>query len=164
MVARHKGANVVLLEINEYRLSVARELGFDTVNSKTENAVESVMSRTNGEGVDIVFEVTGSKPAAAMMTELVRVRGTISIVGVFNASEPPAVNLHRFFWRELHLHGSRVYEGCDFKEAIALAASGAIPLKTLISEKVTFDTLGNACVRLLGGEPFMKILVDCQKS
>jgi 2-desacetyl-2-hydroxyethyl bacteriochlorophyllide A dehydrogenase len=164
MVARHKGANVVLLEINEYRLSVARELGFDTVNSKTENAVESIMSRTDGEGADIVFEVTGSKPAAAMMTELARVRGTISIVGVFNASEPPPVNLHRFFWRELHLHGSRVYEGCDFKEAISLAASGAIPLEKLISGKVTFHTLGNACVRLLGGEPFMKILVDCQKS
>ena len=50
------------------------------------------------------------------------------------ATEPKAVDLFRFFWREIKLIGARVYEPLDFDEAIALAASGNLPLEQMITQ------------------------------
>ena len=39
------------------------------------------MDYTDGRGVDVVFEVSGSAAGAKIMTELPRIRGRIVIVG-----------------------------------------------------------------------------------
>jgi 2-desacetyl-2-hydroxyethyl bacteriochlorophyllide A dehydrogenase len=160
MVARYRGARVTILEINEFRLKLAAELGFDVIHSQKENPVDAIMKRTDNVGADVVFEVTSSSAGAALMTELVRVRGTISIVGIF--SQPVPVNLFRFFWREINAHGSRVYESCDFKEAISLAASSVLPLERIVSERITLEGLAGALERLVAGQDLMKILVECR--
>jgi hypothetical protein len=66
-----------------------------------------------------------------MMTKLPRTRGRIVVVAIY--AEAPKVDLFRFFWRELRLAGARVYEPEDFEAAIALAASGRLPLEKLIT-------------------------------
>ena len=75
----------------------------------------------------MVFEVTGSAAGAEMMTKLPRTRGRIVVVAILR--QPAKVDLFRFFWRELKLIGARVYEPEDFEAAIALAASGRMPLE-----------------------------------
>jgi 2-desacetyl-2-hydroxyethyl bacteriochlorophyllide A dehydrogenase len=158
LVAKQAGARVLISEVNPYRLNLARNLGLEVVNPKETDLNELVLKRTNGTGADVVFEVTGTAPGAAVMTQLVRVRGRIVIVGVFG--DPPKVDLFRFFWRELHLCGARVYEPEDFEKAIDLAAGGAFPLERLISARWPVAELQKAFEQIEAGTDLMKVLIN----
>lgn len=55
--------------------------------------------------------------------------------------------------------GARIYEPEDFEKAIALAASGALPLDRIITRVVPLDELENGLRELEGGGEAMKILI-----
>ena len=75
---------------------------------------------TGGTGADVAFEVSGSPDAAALVTEVVRVWGTVSIIAIH--SEPVPFHLYSLFARELKVHGSRLYTRAAWEEAIRLVA------------------------------------------
>jgi len=158
LVGKQAGAKILISEVNPFRLNLAKELGLEVVNPKETDLNEFVMKRTGGTGADVVFEVTGTAAGAAAMTPLVRVRGRIVVVGVFG--DPPKVDLFRFFWRELHLCGARVYEAEDFEKAIDLAARGAFPLERLISARWPVTELQKAFEQIEAGTDLMKVLID----
>lgn len=162
LICRHIGARVLITEVNPFRLKLAREFGFEALNPTEADVPEFVTKQTGTAGADVVFEVSGSPAGAEMMTKLARVRGRIVIVAIF--SEIPKVNLFQFFWRELRLLGARVYEPQDFEQAIALAASGALPLSRLVTEVCPLEDLESALRRLESGGEVMKILVRCSES
>jgi 2-desacetyl-2-hydroxyethyl bacteriochlorophyllide A dehydrogenase len=159
MVARTKGARVVLSEVNPYRLALARELGLEAVDPRSTDLLELVTEQTGGAGADVVFEVSGSTAGAEMMTKLPRTRGRIVVVAIF--PEPPAVDLFRFFWRELKLVGARVYEPLDFENAIQLAASGALPLDRMVTTTIPLQELAVGFREMERGGDVMKVLVEC---
>jgi len=146
LVAKQTGANVLISEVNPARLQLADSLGLTTVNPREANLVAEVDQFTNGAMADVVFEVSGVQAGVDAMTQVARARGRIVMVAIH--AEPKAVDLFRFFWRELRLIGARVYEPQDFDEAIRLAASGELPLEPLITQvspladaKSVFDTI-----------------------
>jgi (R,R)-butanediol dehydrogenase/meso-butanediol dehydrogenase/diacetyl reductase len=159
LVARSKGARVVVSEVNPFRLNLAREFGLDAVNPQETDLVRKVEEETATAGADVVFEVSGSAAGAEMVTKLPRTRGRIVVVAIF--AQPPKLDLFRFFWRELKLCGARVYEPQDFEEAIALAASGSLPLDRIVTGVRPLDGLADAMHQLEGGGPVMKILMQC---
>jgi 2-desacetyl-2-hydroxyethyl bacteriochlorophyllide A dehydrogenase len=146
LVARQKGANVMISEVNKNRIEFIQSLGFQTVNPMEQDLVKTVEEFTNGAMADVVFEVSGVQAGVTSMTQLPKVRGRIVMVAIH--SEPKAVDLFRFFWREIKLIGARVYEPEDFDEAIELAASGTLPLDKMITQvspledaKKVFETI-----------------------
>ena len=157
MVARHRGARVVVAELNPFRLELLRRLGLDAVGPDVD-VVAWTREWTGGDGVDVAFEVTGNVKAVRAMTEVVRVWGTISIVAIH--AEPLPVNLYQFFARELTMHGSRLYARADWDEAIRLAAEGAVALAPLVSRRIPLESLQEGMEQALGGGPVMKVLVD----
>ena len=160
LVARAAGANVLLSEVSQWRLDLAKDMGFDVVNPIEEDVVAVVETRTGGAGADVVFEVSGAKAAIEQMTQLPRTRGRI--VNVAIVPDPQPVDLFRFFWRELELIGARVYEAEDFDQGIALAASGDLPLERIITEVFPLERFEDALGLMESGERTMKVLMDCQ--
>ena len=158
LVARQRGANVIVSEINPYRVALARRLGMEAVNPNEQDLVELVMRRTNSAGADIVFEVSGSQAGAAIMTELLRTRGLAVIVAIF--ARKPEIDLFRLFWRELRLQGVRVYESQDFSAAIELAASAELPLDELITDIRPLSALQSGFEAMDSGGQVMKILLE----
>lgn len=159
LVAKQKGANVLISEVNPTRLQLADSLDLATVNPKETDLVAHVEQFTGGAMADVVFEVSGVQAGVTAMTQLPRVRGRIVMVAIH--AEPKPVDLFRFFWRELKLIGARVYEPEDFEEAIQMAASGTLPLDALITQispladaKAVFDTIDN-------NPAGMKYLLQC---
>lgn len=132
LVAKHKGANVLISEVNPARLQLAESMGLATINPKETDLVTEVEQFTNGAMADVVFEVSGVAAGVQAMTQVARARGRIVMVAIH--AEPKPVDLFRFFWRELRLIGARVYEPEDFEEAIRLATSGELPLDQLITQ------------------------------
>ena len=158
LVARAKGANVILSEISPYRIDFAKSLGFDAINPKEADLVKHIQTKTDGRGADVVFEVTGSAAGAATMTKLPRVRGRIVVVGIH--PNPNPVDLFQFFWKELELKGARVYEDEDFGAAIKLADSGDLPLDSIITETKPIDEARAAFERMDASGDVMKILLE----
>jgi Zn-dependent alcohol dehydrogenase len=56
-----------------------------------------------------------------------------------------------------------VYEPEDFETAIALAASGTLPLDRIVTSVQPLETLSDAMHQLEQGGPVMKILVRCSE-
>lgn len=159
LVARSKGARVLISEVNDFRLALASDLGFETVNPRENDLVATVEEKTGGAGADVVFEVSGSSGGAEMMTKLVRTRGRIVVVAIF--AEPPKIDLFQCFWRELRIIGVRVYEHEDYEEAIRLVSSGNVAFDRLISDVRPFERLKETFEQMTEGGNIMKVLIDC---
>ena len=157
LVARQRGAHVRVAEINPWRVALLQQLGFETIGPG-DNPVEVVREWTSGNGVDVVFEVSGSPDAVRLVTEVVRVWGTVSIIAIH--SEPVVMNLYPMFARELTMQGSRLYTRAAWVEAIQLMASGTIQAGPLVSRLIPLEQLQQGMEDALGGGPVMKILVD----
>ena len=157
MVCRARGAEVITTELNAYRLDLLKRLGLDTTGPDAD-VVKLVREWTDGVGVDVAFEVTGNASAVRRLPDVVRVWGTISIVGIH--AEPVPVNLYEMFARELTMHGSRLYAREDWEEALRLAAAGAVTLAPLVSGHIPLEDLGAAMEQTFAGAPVMKVLVE----
>lgn len=157
MVARERGAQVVVAELNSFRLDMLESLGLRTIGPDAD-VMQYVAEWTGGNGVDVAFEVTGNPAAVRLVTDVVRVWGTVSIVAIH--SEPMPVNLYQMFARELTMHGSRLYGREDWEEAIRLAASGAVTVGPLVSRRIPLEAVQEGMEQALGGGPLMKVLID----
>lgn len=159
LVAKHKGARVIVTEINPFRIALLKQLGLEVYDPRTTDISALVQSETNDAGADVVFEVSGTPAGAELMTKLPAVRGRIVMVAVF--PKPVPVDLHKFFWRELRLIGTRVYEPRDFDEAIALLTYTQIPFRQLITGVYPLEGLQKGLLEMEQGAEVMKILIDC---
>lgn len=161
IIARNRGADVLISEVASSRLALAAEFGFATVNPTTQDLALTVAEWTAEAGADIAFEVSGSVPGVKAMTDVLRRRGRGVVVGIHPKSPP--VDLFQVFWKELQLIGARVYQRSDFEEAVRLVADGAIPVDALISDVISLEKTAEAFERLANGENVVKILVASER-
>jgi (R,R)-butanediol dehydrogenase/meso-butanediol dehydrogenase/diacetyl reductase len=157
LVSRHRGARVKVVEINPHRIQMLSRLGLETVGPG-EDVVRTVNEWTDGNGADVAFEVTGNAAAARIVTDVVRVWGTVSVIAIH--ATPVPVNLYTVFARELTMHGSRLYTRAAWEEAIRLASTGAVAAGPLVSRVIPLEDLQKGMEEALGGGPVMKVLVD----
>ena len=159
LVAIEKGATVILSEVNESRLSLAKSLGIKTVDPTKQNLPEVVGELTDGKMADCVFEVSGSAPGVEVMTELPNVRGRLVMVAIH--PQPKPVNLFKFFWSEIKMIGARLYEEQDFDEAIELASTGKLHLDKLITEVNPIEKVQETFEAIDSNPDGVKYLIQC---
>lgn len=83
-VAKAAGASqVIALDLNDYRLDLAKEMGATTViNSRNEDPLQVVKELTNGHGVDVVCEMSGHPIAMNQGFKMVTNGGRVSILSL----------------------------------------------------------------------------------
>lgn len=161
IVLKNAGASrIIISDVDQERLDICSEFGFETVNVRKKDLEEYVDEQTNGVGVDIVFECSGSAPAAGQMTKVCRIGGTICLTGVHK--EPHSVNLQDVNFKEQTLVGSRVYTKREFGQAVKYAASIADELEKVVTHIVDLED-ADTVFDLIGDpkESTLKVLVDC---
>ena len=86
-VARHAGArNVVITDVNEYRLALAREMGVTRAVNVAQQSLEDVMTELGmTEGFDVGLEMSGNSTAFSQMLKLMNHGGKVSILGIPSA-------------------------------------------------------------------------------
>ena len=156
LVARARGADVLLVEPDETRRTLASDLGLAAF---TPDEVD-VLGHTGGVGAEVVFEVSGSAPGILAATQHAAIRGRVVVVAIF--PEPRPVALFDLFWKELDVRGARVYEPEDFEAAIELLADPSLGLERLITAVEPLERVPEVFAELSSGRPAMKILVDCR--
>ncbi|WP_417900499.1 L-threonine 3-dehydrogenase [Bacillus haimaensis] len=83
-VAKAAGASqVIAIDLNEYRLDLATKMGATTViNAKENNPVDLVMELTDGNGVDVICEMSGHPIAMNQGFKMVTNGGRVSILSL----------------------------------------------------------------------------------
>jgi (R,R)-butanediol dehydrogenase / meso-butanediol dehydrogenase / diacetyl reductase len=160
VIAEARGADVRVVEIDPFRRSVFVDLGIGVTDPNDGSLQDLVERWTDGAGVAVAFEVSGSQGGLDSAVSLLGARGRLVVVGIH--VQPRPVDLKRVFWRELEIVGARVYEPSDFTAAVALVADGTIPVEAIVSEIVPLRMVGDAFDSLAAGGRVMKVLVDCR--
>ena len=158
MIARIAGASqVIVTEVLEYRVKLAKKLGFCVIDSSKSNVVEKVCEMTKGRGVDVVFDTAAVPQVASQLVSLIRPRGKIVIIGLYK--EPSPVDLLDMIFKEAHLLGSRVYSEIDFEKAADLVTSGKIKIESLITHRLSLKEVKEGIKLLEKGKNVMKVVV-----
>jgi len=153
---QHAGVKTILIsDINQFRLDMAKNLGFDVIDASKYDVVEEIASRKNGEGADVVFEVAGSESSAMQMSNITRSRGKIILVSVHKV--PHAVDLRDINFKEISLIGTRVYTRADYAEAIKIIDS--TPLLSLVTHKMSLEQAPEAFTLMRNHDDVCKILL-----
>lgn len=162
LVAGISGAGSVLVsEPQPARREVLGKLGIETLDPGSVELTEVVTDRTGGEGVDVVFELSGADPAIAAAPLLAGVRGTVLLGAIIGHS--PAVSLATVTLREQTLLGARVYQSRDMDDAIRILDEGRIPAETIITHEMPLkDSLSEGFEVLRSGSDAMKIVINVQ--
>lgn len=136
MTARTYGAGHIVvtgLKKDGRRLELARELGADvSIVADEEDVTKIVREITDGQGAEIVVEISGSADAVRSSVNLVRNCGTIVLTG---AGYPPVeIDLAgEVMMRQLAVLGCRGDPTPCWVEAIRILDSGQINVEPIIS-------------------------------
>jgi propanol-preferring alcohol dehydrogenase len=125
--AKAMGLHVAALDVTEEKLALARSLGAEvTVNATAADAAAKVVRQTGG-GAHGVLVTAVSPPAFSQALQLVRRKGTVSLVGL-----PPgdfATPIFDIVLKRITVRGSIVGTRKDLAEAIEFAAEGKVKVR-----------------------------------
>jgi threonine 3-dehydrogenase len=140
-VAKAVGARkIIAVEVNEYRLNLAKELGADLViNPLEEDVVERIMSETDGLGVDVVAEMSGNEKAIQQAFKYIKLGGRMAMLGIPN--NKVSLNIaDDIVFKGITIHGivgRKMYE--TWHQVQGLIESGRLDLDKIITHRIKFS-------------------------
>lgn len=153
MLAKASGADVIVTDVVDSALDLARELGADAVvNGDDEDAVARVMDFTGGRGADIAFECCGGPSMPKTLpqaTKMARRGGKVIIVGGFDEGET-AIPLE---WQRIQMSEIKLIPSASFAfrdiypeqgMVVELLAEGKLDAAKLITHRFPLDRINEA--------------------
>lgn len=138
-----RGAKVIGTTRNEFRHSLAMQLGADTVIDPTSSGgVSQIMQLTNGKGVDKVIECSGDEINQQLALASVKRKGEIAFIG---ESSGFSFDLSKYLLRKgLTLHGIWHWNLNDTDEMIDLIRASKQKINTLITHIFPLEKIEEA--------------------
>lgn len=137
-ICRRNGARtVVVTDVNDYRLEMAKKMGATEVVNVAREKIESVFERHRiVEGFDVGLEMSGSPQALSSMVSLMRNGGKIALLGIL--SKPANVDFNDIIFKGLTvqgIYGRRMYE--TWYKMMAMV-EGGLDLTPIITHRFHF--------------------------
>jgi len=158
--ARAAGASVLITDLSEHRLEIARRCGLPATSNPGVEDLATASRRVFGEqGFDLAFECVGVEATLDAAVANLAKGGRLIVVGVFG--DKPRVDLGLVQDRELSIAGTLMYQRPDYEQAVAWIASGDIVTEPLMSEHFALDQYMDA-YRFIDRERerTMKVFID----
>ena len=160
MAARIFGVKrVTVLEMSERRISAARVCGAtQVIHAGREDALQQALEITGGAGFDLVLECVGQASSVLMAGRLVRTRGHLVVLGVFE--KPAAIDLTDLVFREKIISGSMSGYGF-YDQTITMMSDPRFRGDVLITDRIGLGDLVGKGYRALLDEKdrHIKIIV-----
>ena len=158
-IARHVGArHVVITDINEYRLALARRMGVTRAVDAGREELRDVMAELHmTEGFDIGLEMSGAPSAFVSMLEHMNHGGKIALLGI-----PPAstvIDWNQVIFKGLEIkgiYGREMFE--TWYKMVAMLQSG-LDLGPIITHRFPVDDYREGFETMLSGESG-KVILD----
>ena len=139
LVAKRAGARkVVITDLNDQRLQIARRMGVDvTVNPRTTTLDETMAAIGMTEGFDVGLEMSGAAPAFRDMVRTMNNGGKIALLGI--APTAFEIDWNQVIFKMLTIkgiYGREMYE--TWYKMIGLVQAG-LDLSPLITHRIGID-------------------------
>jgi len=166
VLRRSPARRLISVDIDPFRLGIARELGADVVLDPMNcNVLDEVKALTGGRGADKVLEAIGhpapipGQPAPTTLAlELVRSAGQVTLLG--QGEQTDTAYWREFVLKEATVLTSRLNLG-DFPRAISLLEAGHLHPDKLITHRVPLEGAPAAFADLAARRPGMvKVVVE----
>lgn len=151
-VAKRLGAHaVVAIDVNEFRLALAEEMGADAVIRGTgPEAAAQVQKMTDGLGADVVLEMSGHPDGIRTGFHLLRKGGRVVLLGL--SKEPVKLDLNELVIfkeaRVFGINGRRMFE--TWYEMAALLRGG-LDLSPIVTHRYSLHDYEEAFTTLQSG-------------
>lgn len=161
--AQAMGADVMITDINEFRLEIASRCGIKhCVHTGREDLATAVQRSFGSDGADAILECVGAQETIQQAISVSRKGGAVVVVGVFG--EKPVVDVGLIQDKELSVNGTLMYKAQDYRRAIRLLVSGTVDPLPLITHRFPFSQYGAAYEHIeRSGTTSMKVLIDVEK-
>ena len=158
-IAKHAGAkNVVVTDINEYRLELARKMGVThAVNSKNLTIAEVQKELGMSEGFDVGMEMSGNSKALKEMISNMAHGGKIALLGLF--AEQLEIDLNYVIHNMLTfkgIYGRQMYESWY---AMSVMIQSGLDISPVITHKFAAADFEEAFATVQSGNAG-KVILD----
>ena len=132
LAAKQKCKKIVVADILDNRLALAKEYGADAVvNTKNESLAEFTEKFTEGRGFDVCIEACGAPETFLGCIDSAAFAGSIILIG--NGKRDTTFLHSIILKKELNIHGSRNALKDDFINNIELVAEGRADVMKMVS-------------------------------
>jgi threonine 3-dehydrogenase len=143
-ICKHVGArNIVITDINEYRLDLARKMGATRAVNVAQQSLKDVMQELKiTEGFSIGLEMSGNAKAFREMLDLMCNGGSIALLGI--PPEEVAIDWNKVIFKSLFLkgvYGREMFE--TWYKMIAMLQSG-LNIAPIITHQFPIDDFQTA--------------------
>ena len=156
MLQSHIGRRVIGVDIVDYRLNLAKQLGADVVIKSDETLIERIRDLTDGIGADVAIMCAGRAEAVADAFLAARKGGTVVFNGELN--QEVLAPSRDFIRRDITAIGCWYYHFHDFQDMLALYRNG-LDIGKLITHQFPLseaDTAFNLFDRGLTGKVLLR--------
>ena len=143
LIAKALGARVIVSDINEQRLALAKELGADVaINSKEVDAVAEIKRLTGGRGSDCVICCAGNNIAYNQALDCAKKGGNVAFIAEAHGItiDPSA----QFINKRLNVMGCWYFNCCDWREITDFILDQKVPLKAIATKLYDLDDADEA--------------------
>ncbi len=158
-IARFSGArHVVITDLNEYRLDLARQFGVTAVNTGKQDLKEVMKELGIVEGFDVGLEMSGNRFALNQLIDSMVNGGRIALLGIqgHNMTEVP---INTIIWNGLKIkgiYGREMYE--TWYKMTALVEAG-FPLEKIITHRFDIKDYEKGFDAMISGQSG-KVILD----
>ncbi|AXC68455.1 erythritol/L-threitol dehydrogenase [Salmonella enterica subsp. diarizonae] len=152
-------AKLIVLDLNDERLALARKFGADIVlNPTTDNVGAIIKDMTEGYGCDIYIEASGAKQSVEQGLKMIRKLGTFVEFSVFK--DPVTVDWSIISDRkELDVLGSHLGPYC-YPLVIEGIASGDFPTEGVVTQILPLEQFAEGFEMMKRGTGSIKVVLD----
>ncbi len=163
-LARALGASrIIAVDINDYRLKMAKKFGADVTIHANENVPELVKKNNNGHLTDLVVTCTGAVSAVEQALQTVDYGGTI----LFFAPTEPGVKipfpLFDLWNKGVNMVSTYAGSPRDIKNAIELIRSKRVKVTDMITNKLPLSETGKGFKIVSKAQDSIKVIIYPQK-
>jgi len=131
-------SQVIIAEPNPHRAAFAKSLDLGPVLDPTKDGFnETIQEITQGRGVDVGVECSGTTPGLTVQMNSIRRSGKIVQTGLH--TKPATLDAMKLAERDISYVGSWCYLITDWPRVIRMVASGKYPIEKMISSVLNID-------------------------
>lgn len=158
-IAKFSGArNVVITDLNEYRLDLARSFGVIGVNTGNTDLNEVMKDLGIVEGFDVGMEMSGNRFALNQLIDAMANGGRVALLGIQGRSMVE-INLNKIIWNGIQLKGIYGREMYETWYKMTAMVEGGFPLEKIITHRYSVNDWEKGFEAMISGKSG-KVILD----
>lgn len=132
MIAKALGATVIVVDMLDERLDVAKDLGADhIINGRNVDVLEEISRITNGKGADAAIDCSGSPYAENNALDCVKAHGRVGFIG--ESKETTIKPSEQLIRKQITVMGSWYFPIHEYEEIADFIVRKELPVEKLVT-------------------------------